>query len=155
MKERRTERGEGRKERKTEKKEGKKERRNEGRKERITEGPNEGKKEIKNRRTERRKVGKKDRKKETYSYFWPLLRQKVLLQNIAANLDFRRDGLRTHRFLLNLSNENHNEVYEPLFFNGKSHCVNDEKSFSKYYAAFIRLSHKKHCKQIASAWLPY
>ncbi|GFQ88056.1 hypothetical protein TNCT_492331 [Trichonephila clavata] len=62
-------------------------------------------------------------------------------RSFAANLDFRKDGPRAHRFVSRLNNEKPSHHWEPVTANGKLLTSPTEIStaLSKNYAAISRL----------------
>ncbi|GBO16322.1 hypothetical protein AVEN_116217-1 [Araneus ventricosus] len=66
-------------------------------------------------------------------------------RNFAAKIDFRRDGIRAHRFLSTLKNESILAKNEILTSNGKTFTTNSDKALAlvKYYTTICRLPKNK------------
>lgn len=62
-------------------------------------------------------------------------------KEFAANIDFRRDGTRAHRFLSTLKNEPISNKNEVLISNGRTFTTNRDKALAlaKHYASVCRL----------------
>ncbi|GBM58428.1 hypothetical protein AVEN_63785-1 [Araneus ventricosus] len=66
-------------------------------------------------------------------------------RNFSAKIDFRRDGIRAHRFLSTLKNKSMFDKNEILTSNGKTFTTNSDKALAlaKYYATICRLPKNK------------
>ncbi|GFS53895.1 hypothetical protein TNIN_370941 [Trichonephila inaurata madagascariensis] len=69
-----------------------------------------------------------------------IISKRTTYRSFAANLDFRTDGPRAHRFVSHLNNENSSQHWEPITANGKLLTrLTEATALSKNYAAISKL----------------